>query len=238
MTATTVPDRDGRARCVRPQPPAARRRAQRRDRDRGTQRQAPVADAAAPGGERRPDGDVPPVVPLRVRRIDPDPRHDLRRLPDPGYLATIAIFDGFGVSIFFAEDSKSGLIERFRALPMARSGGRRRSGASPTCCARPRCSRSSPWSGSSVGFGFAGSFGGIVLAYVIALGVGLRAVLGVRRHRALRARHRDRAGRVDTVLHPGVRVVVDHPRQHAARLAATDSPATSRSPRCATRCVA
>ena len=45
----------------------------------------------------------------------------------PGYLAQIAIFDGFGVSIFFAEDSKSGLIERFRALPMARSavvGGR------------------------------------------------------------------------------------------------------------------
>src|SRR5690348_2968880 len=45
----------------------------------------------------------------------------------PGYLAQIAIFDGFGVSIFFAEDSKSGLIDRFRALPMARSavvGGR------------------------------------------------------------------------------------------------------------------
>jgi len=45
----------------------------------------------------------------------------------PGYLAQIAIFDGFGVAIAMAEDSKSGLIDRFRALPMARSavvGGR------------------------------------------------------------------------------------------------------------------
>ena len=39
----------------------------------------------------------------------------------PGYLAQIAIFDGFGVSVSMAEDSKSGLIDRFRALPMARS---------------------------------------------------------------------------------------------------------------------
>jgi ABC transporter DrrB family efflux protein len=39
----------------------------------------------------------------------------------PGYLVQIAIFEGFGVAIFMAEDSKSGLIDRFRALPMARS---------------------------------------------------------------------------------------------------------------------
>jgi ABC transporter DrrB family efflux protein len=45
----------------------------------------------------------------------------------PGYIASIAIFDGFGVCIGLAEDAKSGIIERFRALPMARSafvGGR------------------------------------------------------------------------------------------------------------------
>ncbi|MET0628096.1 MAG: ABC transporter permease [Acidimicrobiia bacterium] len=44
-----------------------------------------------------------------------------------GFMAQIAIFDGFGVAIAMAEDSKSGLIDRFRALPMARSavvGGR------------------------------------------------------------------------------------------------------------------
>jgi ABC transporter DrrB family efflux protein len=39
----------------------------------------------------------------------------------PGFLVQIAIFEGFGVAIFMAEDSKSGLIDRFRALPMARS---------------------------------------------------------------------------------------------------------------------
>jgi ABC-2 type transport system permease protein/oleandomycin transport system permease protein len=38
-----------------------------------------------------------------------------------GFMAQIAIFDGFGVAIAMAEDSKSGLIDRFRALPMARS---------------------------------------------------------------------------------------------------------------------
>ena len=56
----------------------------------------------------------------------------------PGYLAQIAIFDGFGVSSSMAEDSKSGLIDRFRALPMARSAvvaGR----AVPTCSGRLRC---------------------------------------------------------------------------------------------------
>jgi ABC-2 type transport system permease protein/oleandomycin transport system permease protein len=44
-----------------------------------------------------------------------------------GFMAQIAIFDGFGVAVAMAEDSKSGLIDRFRALPMARSavvGGR------------------------------------------------------------------------------------------------------------------
>jgi ABC-2 type transport system permease protein/oleandomycin transport system permease protein len=39
----------------------------------------------------------------------------------PAFLCQIAIFDGFGVAIGLAEDAKSGLIERFRALPMARS---------------------------------------------------------------------------------------------------------------------
>ena len=86
----------------------------------------------------------------------------------PGYLATIAIFDGFGVSIFFAEDSKSGLIERFRALPMARSavvGGR----AIADLLRQAALLAITTVVGIAVGFRFAGSFGGIVLAYVIAL---------------------------------------------------------------------
>ncbi|HEX9505718.1 MAG TPA: ABC transporter permease [Acidimicrobiia bacterium] len=86
----------------------------------------------------------------------------------PGYLAQIAIFDGFGVSIFFAEDSKSGLIERFRALPMARSavvGGR----AIADLARQAALLAIVTVVGLAVGYGFQGSFGGIVLAYVIAL---------------------------------------------------------------------
>jgi ABC transporter DrrB family efflux protein len=86
----------------------------------------------------------------------------------PGYLAQIAIFDGFGVSIFFAEDSKSGLIDRFRALPMARSavvGGR----AIADLLRQAALLAIVTVVGIAVGFGFHGSFGGIVLAYVIAL---------------------------------------------------------------------
>jgi ABC-2 type transport system permease protein/oleandomycin transport system permease protein len=86
----------------------------------------------------------------------------------PGYLAQIAIFDGFGVSIFFAEDSKSGLIDRFRALPMARSavvGGR----AMADLLRQAALLAIVTLVGFLVGFGFHGSFGGIVLAYVIAL---------------------------------------------------------------------
>lgn len=86
----------------------------------------------------------------------------------PGYLAQIAIFDGFGVSIFFAEDSKSGLIDRFRALPMARSavvGGR----AIADLLRQAALLAIVTFVGLLVGYGFHGSFGGIVLAYVIAL---------------------------------------------------------------------
>lgn len=39
----------------------------------------------------------------------------------PAFMTQIAIFEGFGIAIGMAEDAKSGLIERFRALPMARS---------------------------------------------------------------------------------------------------------------------
>jgi ABC transporter DrrB family efflux protein len=89
----------------------------------------------------------------------------------PGYLAQIAIFDGFGVSIFFAEDSKSGLIDRFRALPMARSavvGGR----AIADLLRQAALLAIVTVVGIIVGFSFHGSFGGIMLAYVIALAWG------------------------------------------------------------------
>jgi ABC-2 type transport system permease protein/oleandomycin transport system permease protein len=86
----------------------------------------------------------------------------------PGYLAQIAIFDGFGVAIFFAEDSKSGLIERFRALPMARSavvGGR----ALADILRQAALLAIVTVVGLAIGYGFAGSFWGILLAFVIAL---------------------------------------------------------------------
>jgi ABC-2 type transport system permease protein/oleandomycin transport system permease protein len=86
----------------------------------------------------------------------------------PGYLATIAIFDGFGVSVFFAEDSKSGLIDRFRALPMARSavvGGR----AIADLLRQAALLAITTVVAVAVGFRFAGSVGDIALAFVIAL---------------------------------------------------------------------
>jgi ABC-2 type transport system permease protein len=86
----------------------------------------------------------------------------------PGYIASIAIFDGFGVSIGLAEDAKSGLIERFRALPMARSafvGGRAladllRQGALVLIVIGV---------GYLTGFRIAGSAGAVVLAFALAL---------------------------------------------------------------------
>ncbi len=39
----------------------------------------------------------------------------------PGFMTQIAIFDGFGIAVSFAEDAKGGIIDRFRSLPMARS---------------------------------------------------------------------------------------------------------------------
>ena len=136
----------------------------------------------------------------------------------PGYIASIAIFDGFGVCIGLAEDAKSGIIERFRALPMARSafvGGRAVSDILRQA---------------------------VLLVIVIGVGLphrlpdrglrrrrcarvrrraalGLCAVLGVRRHRPVRARRRDRAGGVDAVLHPVLRVVGGDPGRHPSRLA-------------------
>jgi ABC-2 type transport system permease protein/oleandomycin transport system permease protein len=86
----------------------------------------------------------------------------------PGYLAQVAIFDGFGVSVFFAEDSKSGLIDRFRALPMARSavvGGRMFANLLWQAALLVIVTSV----GFLVGFSFHGSFGGIMLAYLIAL---------------------------------------------------------------------
>ena len=39
----------------------------------------------------------------------------------PAFLAQIAIWDGFAIAVGLATDAQAGLIERFRALPMARS---------------------------------------------------------------------------------------------------------------------
>jgi ABC-2 type transport system permease protein/oleandomycin transport system permease protein len=39
----------------------------------------------------------------------------------PAFLAQIAVWDGFAIAVGTATDAQAGLIERFRALPMARS---------------------------------------------------------------------------------------------------------------------
>jgi ABC-2 type transport system permease protein len=86
----------------------------------------------------------------------------------PGYAAQIAIFDGFGVAIALAEDSKAGIIDRFRALPMARSavvGGR----ALADLLRQAVLLGIVIVIGVVIGFEFHGSFGGIMLALLLAL---------------------------------------------------------------------
>ncbi|HEX9467868.1 MAG TPA: ABC transporter permease [Acidimicrobiia bacterium] len=86
----------------------------------------------------------------------------------PGYAAQIAIFDGFGVAIALAEDSKAGIIDRFRALPMARSavvGGR----ALADLLRQAVLLCIVVGVGTVIGFQFHGSVGGVLLAFVLAL---------------------------------------------------------------------
>ncbi len=86
----------------------------------------------------------------------------------PGYMASIAIFDGFGVSIGLAEDAKSGIIDRFRALPMARSafvGGR----AVSDILRQAVLLAIVIGVGYLTGFRIDGSVGDVVLAFVVAL---------------------------------------------------------------------
>ena len=110
----------------------------------------------------------------------------------PGYLVQNAIFEGFGVAIFMAEDSKSGLIDRFRALPMARSAVV--SGRAVADLLRQAVLLLIVLGvGYLVGYRLNGSFGGLLAALGLVHGLGLRPLLGVRRDRALRPRHRDRA---------------------------------------------
>ena len=57
----------------------------------------------------------------------------------PGYLAQIAIFDGFGVSDL---DGRGLEVGPHRPVPRAADGavgGGRRAARSPTCSGRPRC---------------------------------------------------------------------------------------------------
>jgi ABC transporter DrrB family efflux protein len=86
----------------------------------------------------------------------------------PGYIASIAIFDGFGVAVSLSEDAKSGLIDRFRALPMARSafvGGR----ALADLLRQAVLLAIVVGVGYAVGFRFHGSAGAIVVAFAVAL---------------------------------------------------------------------
>ncbi|MET0276133.1 MAG: ABC transporter permease [Acidimicrobiia bacterium] len=85
-----------------------------------------------------------------------------------GFLSQIAIFDGFGIAIAMAEDSKSGLIDRFRALPMARSavvGGR----AASDLLRQFALLIIVILVGFAIGFTIEGTFAGVVAALALAL---------------------------------------------------------------------
>ena len=147
----------------------------------------------------------------------------------PGYLATIAIFDGFGVSIFFAEDSEVGVD---RTLPRVAHGalGRRRRTRHRRPPAAGRAARDHDRRRRGRGLPLRGEFRRHRAGLRDRADLGLRVVLGVRRHRAVRARHRDRPGCFHPVLHPGVRVVGGDPGRHVAGLAPAVRPEPTAEP--------
>ena len=89
----------------------------------------------------------------------------------PAFLVQIAIFEGFGIAIAMAEDAKSGLIERFQALPMARSAfltGR----AIADLLRETMLLGIVIGVGTLVGFSFHSDVGSILAALALALGFG------------------------------------------------------------------
>ena len=131
------------------------------------------------------------AVLLRLRRGHPHPgRRALRQLPDARHLRPDGVFGAVSTAIGLAEDLQKGLIERFRALPMARSavlGGR----TTADLCRNVGVVIVITVVGFAVGFRIAANVFVFVLGLLLVLLLRLRAQLGLRRHRALGAEQRD-----------------------------------------------
>ena len=147
----------------------------------------------------------------------------------PGFLVQIAIFEGFGVAIFMAEDSKSGLIDRFRALPMARSAVV--SGRAVADLLRQAVLLLIVLGvGYLVGYRLSGSFGGLLAALGLCMVWGF-ALFWVFAAIGLYVRDTETAqAAIDTVLPARLHLVVPDPRRHAAGLAAAVRPEPAAQP--------
>ncbi len=89
----------------------------------------------------------------------------------PAFLAQIALWDGFAVAVGLATDAKSGLIERFRMLPMARSAFLAGRGLSDLL-RQAFLLAIMLGVGTIVGFGFHAGVGSVLAALGLALALG------------------------------------------------------------------
>ena len=112
----------------------------------------------------------------------------------PGIFVQTVMFGAVSTAVGLAEDLQKGLIERFRALPMARSAvlaGRTTADAVRNVFVVAHHDRSS---GFAVGFRIGAGGPRLPLRGADPAGFRLRHELGLRRHRAGRAEQRDGAG--------------------------------------------
>ena len=137
----------------------------------------------------------------------------------PAIFLEAVLIGGMTTSIGLAEDLKSGIIDRFRSLPMARSAvlaGRTLADLSRSLLSLAIM----VVLGLLVGFRFHSDAGSILAGLAADHGLRLRVLLDVRRDRARDQRPRDRPGRRHPpVLHPDVRQQRDRPGRHDAQLA-------------------
>ena len=142
----------------------------------------------------------------------------------PAVFLEAVLIGGMTTSIGLAQDLKSGIIDRFRSLPMARSAVL----AGRTVADLSRSVFSLALMvvlGMAVGFRFHASTASILAGMALVLGLRLCLLLGLCRDRPGHQRPRDRPGRRHpALLHLDVRKLGDRSGCHHARLAAALCP--------------
>ena len=169
------------------------------------------------------------AVPLRLRRGHPPRIHGLTYIDFlmAGIFVQSVGFGGIGTAVGLADDLQKGLIERFRALPMARSAvlaGR----TTADLVRNVFVLLLMTGVGALVGFNFPNGALGFIGACAVGAALRLRVAVGVRRHRAHGVEQRDGAGHgVPDPLPPDLRLAGLRADQLRCRAGSRGSPPTS-----------